>query len=383
MKTQSTPQPPAPAQLNLLPGTAPLSPIGFWNVPAAITENNFIYKSLSNFAFNLAVGCSHSCQFCYVPSAATRKQAPALARYGVQDPDAEWGDYVLLRPWDEKKFLASLAKAENTPRSALKRDGNRAIIYCSTTDAYQAFHHPDPEQRRILADHASHVVRRSLELIRDHSTLNVRILTRSPLARRDFDLYQSLGQRLTFGMSLPTLRNDVAKIYEPKAPAPSQRLATLQAAKAAGLNVFVAMAPTYPECDATDLEATLRAVAELDPITIYHEPINIRAENVARIEAHAKSLGAQLNTSVFATTADWRNYALESLLTVERLSSEVGVRDRLHLWPDQSLGSKIAMRAMSDPARHQAWLQHWWSRISEWPGTRKTSADRESIVADY
>src|SRR5213594_4283910 len=37
------------------------------------------------------------------------------------------------------------------------------------------------------------IVRRSLEIIRDESTLNVRILTRSPLARRDFDLFVTFG----------------------------------------------------------------------------------------------------------------------------------------------------------------------------------------------
>src|SRR5207247_7852791 len=116
-------------------------------------------------------------------------------------------------------------------------------------------------------------------------------LTRSPLARADFDLFKSFGKRLVFGMSLPTLRNDLAKVYEPKAPAPSQRLAALRAAKEAALHVYVALAPTYPECDEADLRATLKAVTELDPITIFHEPINIRAENVARIERHAEALG--------------------------------------------------------------------------------------------
>src|ERR1043166_7816231 len=76
--------------------------------PAVIAENNFIYKSLSNWAFNVAVGCSHACRFCYVPSAATIKQGAKLAEYGVDDPDAEWGNYVLLRPGDEAKFLSSL-----------------------------------------------------------------------------------------------------------------------------------------------------------------------------------------------------------------------------------------------------------------------------------
>src|SRR5271156_3572998 len=82
------------------------SAVGFWDLPAVISANNFVYKSLSNWAFNVAVGCSHACRFCYVPSASTIKQAPRLKKYGVKDPDEEWGDYVLLRPWDEKKFLA-------------------------------------------------------------------------------------------------------------------------------------------------------------------------------------------------------------------------------------------------------------------------------------
>ncbi len=151
--------------------------VGLWHAPAVIAPNNFVYKSLSNWAFNVAVGCSHACRFCYVPSAATIKQGPKLVEYGVKDPDAEWGDYVLLRPWDEARFLASLRAAENTPREQLKPDGNRAVIYCSTTDPYQVIRHPDPTRQRELAEHARFLVRRSLQLIREQSTLNVRILT--------------------------------------------------------------------------------------------------------------------------------------------------------------------------------------------------------------
>jgi DNA repair photolyase len=341
--------------------------VDFWHAPAVIAENHFVYKSLSNWAFNVAVGCSHACRFCYVPSAATIKQGAKLAEYGVKDPDVEWGDYVLLRPWDEQKFLASLRSAEKSPRRQLKPDGNRAVIFCSTTDPYQVIRHPDPEKQRQLAAHARFLVRRSLELIRDQSTLNVRILTRSPLARADFDLFQSFGKRLVFGMSLPTLRNDLAKIYEPKAPAPSQRLATLRAAKEAGLHVYVALAPTYPECDETDLRATLTAVGEIDPITIFHEPINIRAENVARIEAQAAEMGVQLRTDVFATRESWQDYAVGALHTVSELAKELGLKKHLHLWPDKSLGSQSLVERMEKPRKYQERLDYWWNRISEWP----------------
>lgn len=341
--------------------------VGMWCSPAVIAPNNFVYKSLSNWAFNVAVGCSHACRFCYVPSAATIKQGPKLSEYGVKDPDAEWGDYVLLRPWDEDKFLASLRTAENTPRNILNPDGNRAVMYCSTTDPYQVIHHPNPERQRMLGQHARRLVRRSLELIRDHSTINVRILTRSPLARADFELFKSFGPRLLFGMSLPTLRNDLARVYEPRAPAPSQRLAVLKAAREAGLNVYVAIAPTYPECDEADLYATLRAVAEVKPVTIFHEPINIRAENVDRIESHANELDVKLKTNVFATREQWQDYAISALQTVERLAGELGITECLHLWPDKSLGNLNVANRMPKPKEHLVWLRKWWGRISEWP----------------
>ncbi len=343
------------------------TPVGMWFSPALIAPNNFVYKSLSNWAFNVAVGCSHACSFCYVPSAATIKQGPKLAEYGVEDPDTQWGEYVLLRPWDEDKFMASLRSAETTPKHDLKSDGNRAIMYCSTTDPYQVIRHPDGQQQKMLSEHARRLVRRSLELIRDHSTLNVRILTRSPLARADFDLFKTFGRRLLFGMSLPTLRNDLAKIYEPKAPSPTQRLAALRAARAAGLHVYVAVAPTYPECDETDLRATLAAVAELNPVTIFHEPINIRAENVERIASQANSLGISLKTDVFETRERWQEYAINSLQAVERIANELSLSDRLHLWPDKSLGNAAVVGRMSDPKGYSQWLAKYWSRISEWP----------------
>jgi DNA repair photolyase len=290
-----------------------------------------------------------------------------LAKYGVRDPDAEWGDYVLLRPWDEKRFLASLRSAENTPRTQLKPDGNRAVIYCSTTDPYQVIRHADRAKQRALTDHARFLVRRSLELIRDESTLNVRILTRSPLARADFDLFRTFGKRLVFGMSLPTLRNDLASVYEPRAPAPSQRLAALRLAKDAGLHIYAALAPTYPECDEADLRATLAAVAELQPITIFHEPINIRAENVARIEGQAAHMGVRLRTQVFTSRCDWQDYAVKALHTVLGLGRELGVENRLHLWPDRSLGSRSIADRMPDPVKYLAWLDRCWHRVSEWP----------------
>jgi len=344
-------------------------PVGLWSHPAVITANNFVHKSLSNWSLNIAIGCSHGCRFCYVPSSSTIKQADRLKEYGVQDPDAEWGGYVLLRPWDEDKFLASLAAAERTPLAQLNFDGNRAVMLCTTTDPYQVFRHSNAARSKELTQQALTMVSRALELIRDNSTLNVRIMTRSPLARQHFALFKTFGHRLLFGMSLPTLRNDLAKVYEPQAPAPSQRLQTLLAAKTAGLNVYVAMAPTYPECDEADLRATLTAIKMVKPLTIFHEPINIRADNVDRIAAYGRALGVKLNTQVFDTRESWRDYSLESLQTVVRVSSELKISNQLHLWPDKKLGSQWVVESMPKPDQYVTWLKRRWERVSEWPRT--------------
>lgn len=341
--------------------------VAFWNHPATIQPNNFVHKSLSNWALNYAVGCGHGCRFCFVPSVSTNKMAPALQDYGVKNPDAEWGSYVLLRPWDERKFLASLRRAEETPAHLLKPDGNRAIFLCSTTDPYQVFRHPDPAKRKELSAASAFMVRRSLELIRDHSTLRVRVLTRSPLAKRDFDLFASFGNRLLFGMSIPTLNNGLAKIYEPKAPSPTSRLETLKAAKSSGLHVYAAMAPTFPECGEEDLYTTLAALAELDPVTIFHEPINIRAENVKRIADHAHSVGISLKAEVFETRLTWAHYALDALQAVERHARQLNISDRLHLWPDAELETKKVLGLVPDSAAHLLWLYSAWNRVSAWP----------------
>jgi hypothetical protein len=255
----------------------------------------------------------------------------------------------------------------------------------------------NPVKQKLLDDHCRHLVSRALELILTESTLNVRILTRSPLAKQDFALFKRFGNRLIFGMSIPTLDDELRKVYEPHAPGVQVRLKTLQAAAEAGIPTFVAMAPTYPECDEADLRRTLEAIRPLKPLTIFHEPINVRAENVARIAKHAAELNmqARMKPEVFANTTAWRRYAIDQLMTVQKIAHELGMEEHLHLWPDKSLKSKgpfmearALLRTQSDRGQRvsacerergreedesaylefKTWLAHWHSRISEWPG---------------
>lgn len=378
--------------------------------PAVITLNNFKFKSLSNWSYNIAFGCLHGCSFCYVPATAAIKAEKRLERTGVIPEqwqrerllgqhwgDLHWGEYSLLRSWDEAKFRKSLAMAEKCKTVA--PDSNRAIMFCTTTDPYQTFSIPgNLEKTKLLQAQCQGLVTKALKIILEDSALNVRILTRSPLAKRDFHLFKEFGNRLTFGMSLPTLDDKLSQIYEPGAPGPAVKLKTLQAAVDAGLHVFVALAPTLPDDGEAGLRRTLKEIVKLKPITIFHEPINLRAENVQRISNKARELGRTIRSEGFLSRARWREYAFDQFMLVEKIALDLKVPEGvLHLWPDQDLGTKegfvdmkrmqverdsgaksltkkqVSMIEKEWTDSFEPWINHWHNpqeRISSWPGVR-------------
>jgi len=310
---------------------------GLHDCPMVVSPNAFKFKSLSCWAVNGYLGCCHGCRFCYVPDTSANKQQDLLRAHGVDDPVADWGDYVLVRPWDERAFMRTLRKAERTPLSKLNVDGNRAVMFSSTTDAYQAIKNPNVGKQSLLNSLARSNMRRALERIRDHSTLNIRILTRSPLARLDFDIFKSLGNRLLLGVSLPTLDDGLSRLYEPNAPGPKQRLKLLQDAHAEGIPTFVAVAPVFPECGYQGMLDVFNAVKEVDPVTLFMEPVNIRLGIAERIREKALSIGRDIDMTPYGGGDAWVNYAIRTLLDAERAADAAGVRDRLHLWPDHDV----------------------------------------------
>ncbi|MEI8121779.1 MAG: radical SAM protein [bacterium] len=378
--------------------------------PAVISQNNFKFKSLSNWGYNISYGCVHGCSFCYVPEVTAIKAEKRLEKSGLipekwveereQDShwgEFHWGDYCLLRTWDEDAFRKSLKAAERAKKVA--PDSNRAIMLCTATDPYQTLTVPgDPQKTKLLNDRCEGLVTKALEIILKDSTLNVRILTRSPLAKRDFPLFKKFGDRLVFGMSIPTLDDKLSQIYEPGAPGPTVKLKALQEAVAAGLHVYVALAPTLPDDGEEGLRKTMKAVADLKPITIFHEPINIRAENVARIEAKAKEVGRPIRSEVFASRERWREYAFDQFALSEEIARDLKIPEGvLHQWPDEVLESKggyLKMRRMQMERdfcvtsltaaqktqceedwkeQQEPWVKYWHSpeeRISSWPGIR-------------
>jgi DNA repair photolyase len=339
--------------------------------PATIERNRFKYKSLSSWALNLFMGCAHGCRFCYVTDTSANKQSRLLKSYGVRDAVEDWGSYVLVRPWNRAKFMASLRKAENTHPGLLNADGNRAVFLCSTTDAYQVIRNPDPEIAKMLNEEAREVLRNALTAILEDSTLNVRILTRSPLARNDFDLFKKFGDRLLLGTSLPTMDDKLRKLYEPDVPHPKKRLKLLTDAHAAGINTYVAVAPVFPEVGYGGMLEVFEAVKAAKPWTIFMEPVNLRLGIAKRIQKRAAmpEINIEMDMSIYDGGPAWVEYAIQSLKDAERAAKATGQLDRLHLWPDhEALSLKSVAKTQKDPEAYLKWLWGYWNRVSEWPG---------------
>ncbi len=349
----------------------PAKRVGIWDKPVEVAVNRFKYKSLSAFALNVAVGCSFGCRFCYVPSASTLFLGWRLLRYGILDADNEWGTYCLIRRWDEDHYRASLRRMLAIPAAELAPDGHRAIMLCTNTDPYQPVFHSDPAVRAKLHEYLCTVVRRSLEILLEpeFAAFNVRLQTRGLAVENDFDLLRQFGNRLLLGMSIPSLDNALVKLYEPKAPAPTRRLEVLAKAAEQGIPIYVAMAPTFPECDEADIRRTLTAFSALPFHTIFHEAINARAKNVDRIVEEAERRERLTGAEIIRQAATRIPYAIEQMQLVERVATEAGVGGKLHLWPDEELLDEKVIAAQNDPRAFRTWLHRYHSRISEWPGS--------------
>jgi DNA repair photolyase len=131
-------------------------------------------------------------------------------------------------------------------------------------------------------------------------------------------------------MSIPTLDDRLARLYEPKAPAPSRRLETLRLAAAKGIPVYAAVAPTFPEMDEVGLASVLGEIGRLNPVTIFHEPINLRGGNIDRMRKEAEAIDLPFRGDVFENTERRVEYAIGQLRAAEKVANLLGLADRFH-----------------------------------------------------
>lgn len=128
------------------------------------------------------------------------------------------------------------------------------------------------------------------------------------------------------------------------------------------------MAPVFPEVGYRGMLEIFNAVKAAAPWTVFMEPVNLRLGVAERIAAEAKRLDREIDMKPYTDPDAWASYAIGALRDAEHAAMEVGIFDRLHLWPDhQALGSKSVVRAQPNQKAYLSWLASYWGRVSEWP----------------
>lgn len=167
----------------------------------------------SELAANLYKGCSHGCQYCYVPGIPPYKFAEDARKTFYSSPSPR------------KDILIELEK------DARRYHGDkRRILMSFTSDAYQ------PIEREYQ------LTRQALRIIAEHG-LHPQILTKAGewAVKRDIDILKSSG--CIWAATLTCDDDKKSLEWEPGAALPDDRIAALERAHGIGLETWVSLEP--------------------------------------------------------------------------------------------------------------------------------------------
>lgn len=271
-------------------------------------------KGLCDYVINVASGCLHGCTFCYVPSTPViRTRQSHLTKYGISDPQMDWGKYLLLR--DNIPSLLD-EKLRRKKKWIMTPSGKGVVLLCSVTDPYQ--------NHKVAK-----ITRQTIEVLLKHGK-KIRILTRSPLWLEDIDLL--VHPDVTVGMSLPYLDDQLSRQIEPSAPLPSDRFQALLEGHKSGCRLYVAIAPTPPQSTYEDFLHLLEQILQIEPEVIFWEPINARGTNGKRMAA----AGLDFAKAVMEKQA-WAKSFISQWSQIEKAADILNCLEKLHIWVDPDL----------------------------------------------
>lgn len=187
--------------------------------------------ALDDFTYSLNpfAGCVFGCMYCYV-----RQLPVSLFR------DQDWGTWI-----DIKTNAAELLKKELIKA---KKKGSVTIFMSSATDPYQ----PIEAKARLT--------RSLLEVMLEDKPDFLHVQTRSPLVKRDIDLFKQFGDNIRISMTIETDKEEVRKAFSPSAPPIPARIVALKEINDAEIMTQATIAPLLP-CS-KDFPKKLKAIAK-------------------------------------------------------------------------------------------------------------------------
>lgn len=185
----------------------------------ALTRTGGFLKGFSH-TLQPYIGCRFGCSYCYV----SQSNVHRFFNGGM-----DWGSYVYPRVGIAEKLELELERL--CRRQALK---STAIFMSSSTDPYQS------------AERTYQLTRHCLTVLQKLPPGLLVIQTRAPLAARDFDIMEALGESLLLNLTIETDREDVRRILTPHCPSIQQRLKTARQARERGITTQLTVSPCLP-----------------------------------------------------------------------------------------------------------------------------------------
>ncbi|MGI9091455.1 MAG: SPL family radical SAM protein [Gemmatimonadaceae bacterium] len=258
---------------------------------------------MSFWSVNPYVGCAFGCTYCYARYAHRYTMERAASADRLEDGLAV--DFEEMAPWlaFERRIFVKVNAAEVMAR-ALRHGSTKyvplaqdeTLLIGSATDPYQ------PAERRFR------LTRQLLEVLADHTGLNIVIITKSPLVTRDVDVLTRIARhsRIHVQISLITLDRELARRIEPRSPTPDSRVRALARLRGAGIDAGINCMPVLPGItdDPAALDELVKRVAEAGAIRV--GACALRLDRSARlrylpfIEREFPHLAASYNASYAA-----------------------------------------------------------------------------------
>ncbi|NJE43430.1 radical SAM protein [Thermococcus sp. GR6] len=201
------------------------------------------------YTLNVYTGCDHACVYCYITS-----YIPHAFRVRIKEG---------LLPKLEKELR--------------KFDRGYIIALSYSSDPY-------PTIEGELG-----ITRKVLELFKRYD-VRCLLLTKSDVFERDLDILKEL--KCAVGITVTTVDERKAKLLEPNAPAPKDRIRALKKAKSEGIPVYARIDPIIPFYTWGDFNKTLDALNFVDHITV--STLKLRTDSKRRMFAKFPELMEKL-----------------------------------------------------------------------------------------
>jgi DNA repair photolyase len=198
---------------------------------------------LFDYCVNPYAGCGNACVYCY-------------ARFATRfsHPGEEWGSFVDVR-----------SNAASVLRRELLRATPGTVYMSSVCDAWQP------------AEATYGLSRQCLALLLE-AGYPLFLQTKNTLIERDFDLLAG-RDNVRLGVTVTTDDAEIARVFEPRASSPRERLRVVGEARRIGLRTFAFLGPLLPGISdrGEGLRRLMEAVADRQPDSLFVDRLNRRS----------------------------------------------------------------------------------------------------------